>query len=192
MRASPEELRDAVHDNLRNLGLDVLDVVNLRARRLRRPRAGLDRRAVRARSREMQQEGLIRHLGISTVSAEQIAEAQSIAPVVCVQNFYNVAHRVDDELVDSLAAQGIAYVPYFPLGGFTPAAVRRRWTRSPPGSTPRRWPSRWPGCCSARRTSCSSRAPHPSPTCARTSPAPGSMLSEEDVAELDGIGLGEG
>ena len=68
----------------------------------------------------MQQEGLISHLGVSTVSAEQIAEAQSIAPVVCVQNFYNIAHREDDDLIDSLAAQGIAYVPYFPLGGFTP------------------------------------------------------------------------
>ena len=69
---------------------------------------------------ELQEEGLIRHLGLSTVSAEQIEEAQSIAPIVCVQNFYNVAHRGDDALVDSLAAQGIAYVPYFPLGGFTP------------------------------------------------------------------------
>ena len=69
---------------------------------------------------ELQQEGLIKHLGISTVSAEQVAEAQSIAPVVCVQNFYNLAHRADDDLIDSLAAQGIAYVPYFPLGGFTP------------------------------------------------------------------------
>jgi aryl-alcohol dehydrogenase-like predicted oxidoreductase len=68
----------------------------------------------------LQQEGLIKHLGISTVSAEQIAEAQSIAPIVCVQNFYNLAHRVDDDLIDSLAAQGIAYVPYFPLGGFSP------------------------------------------------------------------------
>ena len=69
---------------------------------------------------ELQQQGLIRHLGVSTVTAEQVAEAQSIAPVACVQNFYNIAHRVDDELVDSLAAQGIAYVPYFPLGGFSP------------------------------------------------------------------------
>ena len=68
----------------------------------------------------MQQEGLIKHLGISTVSADQVAEAQSIAPIVCVQNFYNLAHRVDDELIESLAAQDIAYVPYFPLGGFTP------------------------------------------------------------------------
>jgi aryl-alcohol dehydrogenase-like predicted oxidoreductase len=68
----------------------------------------------------MQQQGLIKHLGLSTVSAEQVAEAQSIAPVVCVQNFYNLAHRTDDDLIDSLANQGIAYVPYFPLGGFTP------------------------------------------------------------------------
>jgi pyridoxine 4-dehydrogenase len=68
----------------------------------------------------MQQEGLIKHLGVSTVSAEQIAEAQSIAPIVCVQNFYNIAHRQDDSLIDSLAEQGIAYVPYFPLGGFSP------------------------------------------------------------------------
>jgi aryl-alcohol dehydrogenase-like predicted oxidoreductase len=69
---------------------------------------------------QLQQEGLIKHLGISTVSAEQVAEAQSIAPIVCVQNFYNLAHRVDDDLIDALAAQGIAYVPYFPLGGFSP------------------------------------------------------------------------
>ena len=69
---------------------------------------------------QMQQEGLIKHLGISTVTAEQVAEAQSIAPIVCVQNFYNLAHRVDDDLIDSLATQGIAYVPYFPLGGFSP------------------------------------------------------------------------
>jgi aryl-alcohol dehydrogenase-like predicted oxidoreductase len=69
---------------------------------------------------EMQQEGLIKHLGVSTVTAEQVAEAQSIAPIVCVQNFYNIAHRQDDPLIDSLAEQGIAYVPYFPLGGFSP------------------------------------------------------------------------
>ena len=69
---------------------------------------------------ELQQQGLVRHIGISTVSAEQVAEAQTIAPIVCVQNFYNIAHREDDDLIDSLAEQGIAYVPYFPLGGFTP------------------------------------------------------------------------
>ena len=116
---SPEQLRQAVHDNLTNLGLDVLDVVNLRLGGFDSPEPGSVAEPFGALA-QMQQEGLIRHLGISTVSADQIAEAQSIAPVVCVQNFYNLAHRVDDELIDSLAAQGIAYVPYFPLGGFTP------------------------------------------------------------------------
>jgi pyridoxine 4-dehydrogenase len=116
---APEQLRQAVHDNLDHLGLDVLDVVNLRVGGLDRPAAGSIAEPFTALA-ELQQEGLIRHLGISTVSAEQIAEAQSIAPVVCVQNFYNLVHRVDDDLIDSLAAQGIAYVPYFPLGGFSP------------------------------------------------------------------------
>ncbi len=116
---SPEQLRQAVHDNLNNLGLDVLDVVNLRVGGFDSPEAGSIAEPFTALA-EMQQEGLIKHLGISTVSARQIAEAQSIAPIVCVQNFYNLAHRVDDDLIDSLAAQSIAYVPYFPLGGFTP------------------------------------------------------------------------
>jgi pyridoxine 4-dehydrogenase len=119
---SPKELRRAVHDNLINLGLDVLDVVNLRVG------GGNDGHSAEPGSiaeqftalAQLQQEGLIRHLGISTVNAEQVTEAQSIAPVVCVQNFYNVAGRGDDDLIDSLAAQGIAYVPYFPLGGFSP------------------------------------------------------------------------
>jgi len=116
---SPEQLRQAVHDNLTNLGLDALDVVNLRVGGLDSPEPGSIAEPFTALA-QMQQEGLIKHLGVSTVSAEQIAEAQSIAPIVCVQNFYNLAHRVDDELIDSLAAQDIAYVPYFPLGGFTP------------------------------------------------------------------------
>jgi aryl-alcohol dehydrogenase-like predicted oxidoreductase len=116
---SPEELRQAVHENLENLGLDVLDVVNLRMGGLDSPEPGSIAEQFTALA-QMQQEGLIRHLGVSTVNAEQIAEAQSIAPVVCVQNFYNVANRADDELIDSLATQGIAYVPYFPLGGFSP------------------------------------------------------------------------
>jgi pyridoxine 4-dehydrogenase len=120
---TPAELRSAVHDNLRNLGLDVLDVVNLRVGGMDRPEPGSIAEAFGALA-EMQRAGLIRHLGVSTVSAEQIAEAQAIAPVVCVQNFYNVAHREDDALIDALAAQGIAYVPYFPLGGFTPLQSR--------------------------------------------------------------------
>ena len=116
---APDELRQAVHDNLANLGLDALDVVNLRVGGLDAPEPGSIAEPFSVLA-EMQQEGLIKHLGVSTVSAEQVAEAQSIAPIVCVQNFYNIAHRQDDSLIDSLAEQGIAYVPYFPLGGFSP------------------------------------------------------------------------
>jgi pyridoxine 4-dehydrogenase len=116
---SPQELRQAVHENLENLGLDVLDVVNLRVGGFDSPEAGSIAEQFSALA-QLQQDGLIKHLGVSTVSAEQVAEAQSIAPVVCVQNFYNIANRADDDLIDSLAEQGIAYVPYFPLGGFSP------------------------------------------------------------------------
>jgi aryl-alcohol dehydrogenase-like predicted oxidoreductase len=116
---SPEELRRAVHENLEHLGLDALDVVNLRVGGFSAPEPGSVAEPFSALA-ELREQGLIKHLGISTATAEQIAEAQSIAPIVCVQNFYNVAHREDDELIDSLAAQGIAYVPYFPLGGFSP------------------------------------------------------------------------
>ncbi|HME03544.1 MAG TPA: aldo/keto reductase family oxidoreductase [Solirubrobacteraceae bacterium] len=116
---APEELRQAVHENLENLGVDALDVVNLRVGGFDAPTPGSIAEPFSALA-ELQAEGLIKHLGLSTVSPEQIAEAQSIAPVVCVQNFFNIAHRVDDALIDSLAEQGIGYVPYFPLGGFTP------------------------------------------------------------------------
>jgi aryl-alcohol dehydrogenase-like predicted oxidoreductase len=116
---APDELRRAIHDNLTNLGLDALDVVNLRVGGLDAPEPGSIAEPFGVLA-EMQQEGLIKRLGVSTVSAEQIAEAQSIAPVVCVQNFYNIANRQDDLLIDSLAEQGIAYAPYFPLGGFSP------------------------------------------------------------------------
>lgn len=116
---SPKELREAVHSNLTNLGLDVLDVVNLRVGGFDRPEAGSLEEPFTALA-EMQQEGLVKHLGVSTVDAAQIAEAQSIAPIVTVQNFYNIANREDDALIDSLAAQGISYAPYFPLGGFNP------------------------------------------------------------------------
>jgi pyridoxine 4-dehydrogenase len=116
---APEQLRQAVHDNLDHLGLDALDVVNLRVGGFDSPTPGSIAEPFTVLA-QLQQEGLIKHLGLSTVSAGQIAEAQSIAPVVCVQNFYNLAHRADDDLIDSLAARGIAYVPYFPLGGFSP------------------------------------------------------------------------
>ena len=116
---APGQLRQAVHDNLDHLGLGALDVVNLRVGGFDSPAPGSIAEPFTVLA-QLQQEGLIRQLGLSTVTAGQIAEAQSIAPVVCVQNFYNLAHRVDDDLIDSLTAQGIAYVPYFPLGGFTP------------------------------------------------------------------------
>jgi aryl-alcohol dehydrogenase-like predicted oxidoreductase len=116
---TPAELRAQVHDNLRHLGLDVLDVVNLRVGGVEAPEAGSIAAQFEALA-ELQRQGLIRHLGLSTVTAGQLAEAQSIAPVVCVQNLYNIARRGDDALVDLTARQGIAYVPYFPLGGFSP------------------------------------------------------------------------
>jgi aryl-alcohol dehydrogenase-like predicted oxidoreductase len=116
---TPAELREQVHGNLRHLGLDVLDVVNLRVGGLEDAEPGSIAEQFGALA-ELRQQGLIRHLGLSTVSADQVAEAQSIAPVVCVQNLYNIARRGDDALVDATARQGIAFVPYFPLGGFSP------------------------------------------------------------------------
>jgi aryl-alcohol dehydrogenase-like predicted oxidoreductase len=116
---TPAELRAQVHDNLRHLGLDVLDVVNMRTGGVEGPEPGSIAEQFGALA-ELRQQGLIRHLGLSTVTASQLAEAQAIAPVVCVQNLYNIARRDDDALVDLTARQGIAYVPYFPLGGFTP------------------------------------------------------------------------
>ncbi|HEY2192442.1 MAG TPA: oxidoreductase [Actinomycetospora sp.] len=119
----PDELRGAVHDNLRRLGVERLDAVNLRLEADHADHLAPMAQPVAERFgllADLQQQGLVHHLGISTASAEQIAEAQTVAPVACVQNPYNLAHREDDALVDSLAAQGIAYVPYFPLGGFSP------------------------------------------------------------------------
>ncbi|POM25651.1 putative oxidoreductase YdbC [Actinomadura rubteroloni] len=133
---APEQLVQAVHDNLDRLGLDALDVVNLRV-------GGVDKPAPESIAEpfsvlaSLREQGLIRHLGVSNVLPEQVAEAQTIAPVVCVQNFYNLVHRKDDALIDALAAQGIAYVPFFPLGGFSPlqsdelTAVARRLDATP-------------------------------------------------------------
>ncbi|MFD7828446.1 aldo/keto reductase family oxidoreductase [Kitasatospora sp. NPDC059803] len=115
----PEDLRRAVQENLENLGLDTLDVVNLRLGDAQGPQPGSLAEAFETLV-ELQQQGLIRHLGVSNATAEQVAEALSIAPIVCVQNMYNLAHRHDDELIDELAEQGVAYVPFFPLGGFSP------------------------------------------------------------------------
>jgi aryl-alcohol dehydrogenase-like predicted oxidoreductase len=117
---SREELTAAMHNNLRNLGLDVLDVVNLRSMlSIHEPAEGSIEAPLTILA-ELQQKGLVRHIGLSNVTPAQIAEARRIAPIVCVQNHYNLAHRTDDALIADLARDGIAYVPFFPLGGFTP------------------------------------------------------------------------
>lgn len=117
---SREELTQAVHDNLRNLGLEVLDVVNLRALfDVHGPAEGSIEEPLTVLA-DLQRKGLIRHIGLSNVTPTQIAEARRICEIVCVQNHYNLVHRTDDALIDDLADQGIAYVPFFPLGGFRP------------------------------------------------------------------------
>jgi pyridoxine 4-dehydrogenase len=117
---SPEDLTRAVHDNLRNLGLDVLDVVNLRSMfGVHGPAEGSLEGPLTTLA-ELQQKGLIRHIGLSNVTRRQVEDARKILEIVCVQNAYNVAHRADDALIDELEKQGIAYVPFFPLGGFSP------------------------------------------------------------------------
>jgi pyridoxine 4-dehydrogenase len=116
---SRQELIDGVHDNLRNLGLDSLEVVNLRVGGVMGPSEGSIEEPLTVLA-ELKRQGLIRHLGLSNVSPGQLAEGQKITEIVCVQNLYNVAHRSDDGFIDDLAGQGIAYVPFFPLGGFTP------------------------------------------------------------------------
>jgi pyridoxine 4-dehydrogenase len=183
---TPDEIRSAVRDNLDHLGLDVLDVVNLRFGGVAAAEPeSLDEQF--AALAELQQQGLIRHLGVSTVSAEQIHEAQSIAPVVCVQNFYNVAHRVDDELIESLNDQGIGYVPYFPLGGFSPlqsdalSAVANRLGASPMTVALAWLLQRSPNILLIPGTS--------SRTHLRENVAgAGLTLSDDDVAQLDAIG----
>jgi pyridoxine 4-dehydrogenase len=116
---SRQELIDGVHDNLRNLGLDALDVVNLRVGGVMGPSEGSIEEPLTVLA-ELKRQGLIRHLGLSNISPQQFAEAQKITGIVCVQNLYNVAHRNDDRFIEELARQHIAYVPFFPLGGFTP------------------------------------------------------------------------
>jgi len=116
---SRQELMDGVHDNLRNLGLDALDVVNLRVGGFTEP-SGVSIEEPLSVLIELKRQGLIRHIGLSNVTPKQFVEGQSITEIVCVQNFYNVAQRTDDAFIDDLAVQGIAYVPFFPLGGFTP------------------------------------------------------------------------
>jgi pyridoxine 4-dehydrogenase len=118
--SEPEDLERGVHDNLRNLGLDVLEVANIRVMgAVHEPAEGSIEKQVTALA-ELQRKGLVKHIGVSNATPTQIAEAQRIVEIVCVQNHYNLAHREDDALIDDLAKQGIAYVPFFPLGGFTP------------------------------------------------------------------------
>ena len=116
---SRQEVVDAVHDNLRNLGLDKLDLVNLRVGGIERPSEGSIEEPLTVLA-ELKNRGLIRHLGLSNVTPGQLAEAQTISEIVCVQNFYNIARRHDDAFIDELSRQGVAYVPFFPLGGFSP------------------------------------------------------------------------
>jgi pyridoxine 4-dehydrogenase len=116
---SRQDLIDGVHDNLRNLGLDTLDVVNLRVGGFQEPSEGSIEEPLTVLA-ELKQQGLIRQIGLSNVTPTQFVEAKKITDVVCVQNFYNVAHRNDDSFIDDLVAKGVAYVPFFPLGGFTP------------------------------------------------------------------------
>src|ERR671926_220966 len=133
---SPDELRQAVHDNLDHLGVDAMDVVNLRLPGFAEPvqRSLAEPMETLA---ELQQQGLVKHIGVSNVTPQMFAEARGIAPVVCVQNHYNLVHRADDPLVDALAREGVAYVPFFPLGGFSPIqsaaleTVARRLEASP-------------------------------------------------------------
>jgi pyridoxine 4-dehydrogenase len=116
---SRQEIIDAVHHNLKNLGLEALDVVNLRVGGIMEPTDTSIEEPLTALA-ELKRQGLIRHIGLSNITPKQLREGQKITEIVCVQNFYNVAHRGDDSFIRDLAAQGIAYVPFFPLGGFTP------------------------------------------------------------------------
>ncbi|MFJ5179469.1 aldo/keto reductase family oxidoreductase [Streptomyces griseoviridis] len=182
----PEELRDAVHQNLEDLGLDSLDVVNLRLGDAQGTLPGSVAEPFEAVV-ELQRQGLIRNLGVSNVTPEQVAEAQSIAPIVCVQNMYNLAYRQDDELIDALAGQGIAYVPFFPLGGFSPlqsTALSAVATRL--GATPMSVALAW----LLRRSPNILLIPGTSSVAHLRENAEGAglPLSDDDLAELDRIG----
>jgi pyridoxine 4-dehydrogenase len=182
----PEDLRRAVQENLEDLGVDALDVVNLRLGDAQGPRPGSLAEPFETLV-ELQQEGLIRHLGVSNTTAEQVAEAQAIAPIVCVQNMYNLAYRPDDELIDDLAAKGIAYVPFFPLGGFTPlqsaalTAVSARLDATPMSVALAWLLQRSPNILLIPGTSSVAHL-------RENVTGAGLSLSEEELAELDKIG----
>ncbi|GAA2205941.1 aldo/keto reductase family oxidoreductase [Nonomuraea monospora] len=182
----PEDIRRAVHENLESLGLEVLDVVNLRLGDAQGPQPGSLAEPFEALA-ELQRQGLVRHLGVSNATAEQVAEARAIAPIVCVQNMYNLAFRQDDELIDELAEQGVAYVPFFPLGGFSPlqssalSAVAGRL-----GATPMSVALAW----LLRRSPNILLIPGTSSVAHLRENAAGAglSLSDEELAELDKIG----
>ncbi|NEB10328.1 aldo/keto reductase family oxidoreductase [Streptomyces coelicoflavus] len=182
----PEDLRRAVHEDLEDLGLESLDVVNLRLGDAQGPRPGSLAEPFETLV-ELQRQGLIRHLGVSNATAEQVAEAQAIAPIVCVQNMYNLAYRQDDELIDELADKGIAYVPFFPLGGFTPlqstalSAVATRLAATPMSVALAWLLRRSPNILLIPGTSSVAHL-------RENVTGAGLSLSEEDLAELDRIG----
>lgn len=182
----PEDLRRQVHENLQSLGVETLDLVNLRMGNAEGRQPGSVTEAFETLV-ELQQEGLIRHLGVSNVTAEQVAEAQAVAPVVCVQNMYNLAHRHDDDLIEQLAADGIAYVPFFPLGGFSPlqsealSAVAARLESTPMAVALAWLLQRSPNVLLIPGTS---KVAH----LRENIVGAGLSLSAEDVAELDSIG----
>jgi aryl-alcohol dehydrogenase-like predicted oxidoreductase len=182
----PENLRRSVHDNLKSLGLEVLDLVNLRLGNAQGPQPGSLAEAFETLA-ALQRQGLIRHLGVSNATAEQVAEARTIAPIACVQNMYNLAYRHDDELIDTLAEDSIAYVPFFPLGGFSPlqssalSAVAARLDVTPMSVALAWLLQRSPNVLLIPGTS---SAEHLRENVAGT----GLVLSGEDLAELDKIG----
>ncbi|MDU0290431.1 oxidoreductase [Saccharothrix longispora] len=186
----PEDLRRAVHEDLATLGLDRLDLVNLRLGDARGTQPGSLAEAFGTLV-ELQQQGLIRHLGVSNATADQVAEALAIAPIACVQNMYNLAHRHDDALIDELAGKGIAYVPFFPLGGFSPlqssalSAVASRL-----GTTPMSVALAW----LLRRSPNVLLIPGTSSVAhlVENVAGAGTPLSGDDLAELEGVGSGSG
>jgi pyridoxine 4-dehydrogenase len=185
---APAELEAGIRDNLRNLGIDAVEIVNLRVGGMMGPEPGSIEEAFTALA-ELQRQGLIRHLGLSNVTRDQLDEAERIAPVVCVQNHYNIVHREDDAMIDALAGRGIPYVPFFPLGGFSPiqsSALAGTATRL--GATPMQVALAWllrraPNILLIPGTS---SLAHLEENLAAANVA----LSEETVAELDAIGEG--
>ncbi|KGH45297.1 oxidoreductase [Modestobacter caceresii] len=182
----PADVRRQVHGDLETLGLEVLDLVDLRLGDAAGTRPGSLAAAFETLV-ELQQQGLIRHLGVSNATAEQVAEARSIAPIVCVQNMYNLAARTDDELIDALATDGIAYVPFFPLGGFTPlqssalSAVATRLDATPMSVALAWLLQRSPNVLLIPGTSSTAHL-------RENVAGAGLQLSAEDLAELDAIG----